>query len=272
MGGQQSKTSRKYKDGEYDRVLAFKIACYMMCYSIFHWLEATLVGAGKADGRSQLSSASQCANEDLSGFTSEAPTQARGLLWIGASDVGKSLLLGRLKSLSTEGGLEHPFAESLPSIDSTRGFSISDVRHRTTCFRVWDLGGAPKIQRYWGAYLQNVHAVVFVINVQVQSLEPAFDVLYQFYKANPDALHLPLLVLGNNKINDGQGIDNEGTDLWTPSEVEKELLAHFGGAFENHVAVHFVCALPQGTKDYDSARLLRKRLWSAMDWLQAETI
>ncbi|PRP77388.1 ADP-ribosylation factor [Planoprotostelium fungivorum] len=87
----------------------------------------------------------------LPGWMTRSNTDLR-ILMLGLDAAGKTTILYKLK-----------LGEVVTTIP-TIGFNVETVQYKNISFTVWDVGGCDKIRPLWRHYLQNTHAVIFVID------------------------------------------------------------------------------------------------------------
>jgi small GTP-binding protein len=116
----------------------------------------------------------------------EQRKEARILL-VGLDKAGKTTLMYRLKQNTI-----------VPTV-STAGFNMEIIEFRNTQMLMWDVGGCYNCRPYWNCYLQNVSAIVYVIDsADRDRIEEARDELERFLR-NDIQKEVLLLVLANKQ-------------------------------------------------------------------------
>ncbi|XP_028851046.1 ADP-ribosylation factor-like protein 15a isoform X2 [Denticeps clupeoides] len=130
-------------------------------------------------------------NACLRALCCKAPPPPRpefDVVCIGLTGTGKTHLLARLCSESTEG------------IVPTTGFNIKAVAFPNAILNVKELGGTDSIKKYWSRYYQGSQGVVFVVNSACSQaeLETSRAELYSALQ-HPQLCTLPFLILANQQ-------------------------------------------------------------------------
>mmetsp|Transcript_21027 Transcript_21027/g.34308 ORF Transcript_21027/g.34308 Transcript_21027/m.34308 type:complete len:264 (+) Transcript_21027:1737-2528(+) len=175
-GGNRSQgKSQVHKKGEYDKGLVAKIVLYMVC--------CECVCCRRVDKDKQLK-----------------PVRERRILCIGNSGAGKTTLLERIHNVS----IGKP-GKAIAPVEPTNGFSVKEIRSKNANLAVWDIGGAERLQKYWGKYLDRVESIMFVMDVKSCDEPSTFDAeiscLKKFLRENYVTKHMPVVLL-INKVDD----------------------------------------------------------------------
>jgi small GTP-binding protein len=116
----------------------------------------------------------------------EQRKEARILL-VGLDKAGKTTVLYRLKQNTI-----------IPTV-STAGFNMEVIEFRNTQMLMWDVGGGYNSRPYWHCYLQNVDAIVYVVDsADRDRLEEARDELERFLR-NDIQKEVLLLIFANKQ-------------------------------------------------------------------------
>ncbi|XP_031560756.1 ADP-ribosylation factor-like protein 15 [Actinia tenebrosa] len=126
--------------------------------------------------------------QKIKGKQPDVPRPVYSVLMIGLSQAGKSVLLARLGSESTD------------DIKPTQGFSVKPVQLPHAILDVKELGGGDGVRKYWQHYYDGSQGVIFVVDStsSEEDLELAAAEL-QSALSHPALRDLPLLVLANKQ-------------------------------------------------------------------------
>lgn len=258
MGSSDSRETRDdtgaggpaFASGEYDKVLAARIVCWMVC------CECACLRGRCRRRRSQSSSDS----DSGSPLSPALPARTRGVLWIGPEGSGKSTTLERATRLGT------PWAQgAIADMAPTKGFSIRETVRHGTLLRVWDMGGSEKIAKHWHRYLHEAHGIVFVADGrsgQLAALDQALALLRDFLASNHGSSHVPLAVLVNCDSDSAMDITCRSPAAFTDAQVMAALGRTLGGLLPYHCAVFLVKPAPKGCSAEEAGTLA-----VALDWL-----
>lgn len=123
---------------------------------------------------------------------------------IGVTGSGKTSLI---KAISGEIMGEEGYQNPIP----TYGFDIKNIQFEDQLLNVWDIGGSQEQTLYWSTYLDNVDAIIYVIDgSSKERLEEAGVALLLFLEEPimQESLNVPLLIF-NNKCESKDAISNE---------------------------------------------------------------
>ncbi|CAG9462713.1 unnamed protein product [Pedinophyceae sp. YPF-701] len=112
------------------------------------------------------------------------------LLILGIDNAGKTTLLERIK---------HEYLGSTPAAQTvpTVGLNIGRIELGRKHMLFWDLGGAASLRGIWRKYLQEAHAVLFVVDSADPSRFPEARQALSSAMASPHLLGKPVMVLAN---------------------------------------------------------------------------
>ena len=54
--------------------------------------------------------------------------------------------------------------QDISTITPTQGFNIKNLSHEGLKLNVWDIGGQKALRDYWGNYMPNTDALIYVID------------------------------------------------------------------------------------------------------------
>uniref|UniRef100_A0A7E4UNR1 ADP-ribosylation factor-related protein 1 n=1 Tax=Panagrellus redivivus TaxID=6233 RepID=A0A7E4UNR1_PANRE len=142
---------------------------------------------------------------------------------LGLDDAGKTTLLERIKAIFNDSAMV-PASRITPTI----GMNIGKVDHRRIRLNFWDVGGQAELQTLWDKYIDECHAIIFVIDASTsdriaESLD-AFRKVIAFERVG----HMPLLILFNkcdgnetaNKTDDDSETDTDIKDATTTAALD----------------------------------------------------
>uniref|UniRef100_T1IQJ5 ADP-ribosylation factor-like protein 3 n=1 Tax=Strigamia maritima TaxID=126957 RepID=T1IQJ5_STRMM len=113
----------------------------------------------------------------------------RKVIVLGLDGVGKSTFIANLSKVDNVQN----------DIKPTEGFHIMSVNTQGTAINIWEIGGAETYRNYWGNFLQDTDALVFVVDSNdSKRLPQAYD---EFKKliADDRLKDVPILVLANKQ-------------------------------------------------------------------------
>lgn len=125
----------------------------------------------------------------------------RKLALLGVESCGKSSILEWLKTYMTKSN--PPTSISRPStlqkMTPTVGLNVAKLYHSGDKLLIWDLGGARSLRSIWDRYVDEAHALIWVVDsTDETTLQESCEALKKLV-ARPHLARSPLLVFANKQ-------------------------------------------------------------------------
>jgi ADP-ribosylation factor 1/2 len=112
------------------------------------------------------------------------------LIMLGLDAAGKTTVLYRIKRSFDE------VVTTIPTI----GFNVETLEFDRTNFTCWDVGGCDKIRPLWNHYLQDINAIVYVVDSNDRDRITSAKDEMNIFITNEHSQGVPLLVIANKQV------------------------------------------------------------------------